>query len=385
MRVPDAAGLKTTLAVQFAPATRVEPQVVEESTKSAALVPAIATLLMETVELCALVSITDCAALVDPTAVLANERLPGLGVRLFAATPRPVRATVCGLLVPVSVNCSVADRFPVVVGAKTIVAVQLPDAARVVPQVLAEITKSPGLVPPTAMLLMVIELVPLLVSVTDFGPPLPPTATKVQFNAVGDTVADEVPPDPVPVRLTDCGLLVALSVNCNAAVRVPGAVGLKTTVAEQAPPATRLEPQVVPLSTKSAALVPLTATLLIVTAVLRVLVTVTDCAALLDPTAVLANDRLPGLTLTPFAAVPSPVNATACGLLSAVSVNCSVADRLPVVVGAKTMEAVQLAEAASEVPQVFDQIRKSPGLLPPTTILLMVIEVAPVLVSVIDF
>jgi hypothetical protein len=47
----------------------------------------------------------------------------------------PVNATVCGVFVAESLNISVADRFPVVVGAKTTFAVQLAEAARVDKQV----------------------------------------------------------------------------------------------------------------------------------------------------------------------------------------------------------------------------------------------------------
>ena len=57
----------------------------------------------------------------------------------------------------------VAARAPVTVGLKETDTVQPEDAARVDPQVLLDMMKSPGLVPVTAMLLMVIEaLVPLL-------------------------------------------------------------------------------------------------------------------------------------------------------------------------------------------------------------------------------
>lgn len=49
-----------------------------------------------------------------------------------------------------------------------------------------------------------------------------------------------------------------------------------------------------------------------------------------------------------------PVSATVCGLPVAESLNMRVAERFPEVTGAKTMFAVQLAEAASVDPQVFE-------------------------------
>lgn|SRR5437763_2088145 len=67
----------------------------------------------------------------------------------------------------------------------------------------------------------------------------------------GATVADVEEPDPreieksapVPVRGSVCGLPWALSVTVKVAVLVPDAVGVKLTVILQAPPAARMEPQ----------------------------------------------------------------------------------------------------------------------------------------------
>lgn len=50
--------------------------------------------------------------------------------------------------------------------------------------------KSPGLAPPSATLLIVMVVVWVLVRVTDFCAPLPPTGTKFQFKDVGVTVAE---------------------------------------------------------------------------------------------------------------------------------------------------------------------------------------------------
>lgn len=48
-----------------------------------------------------------------------------------------------------------------------------------------------------------------------------------------------------------------------------------------------------------------------------------------------------------------PVSETDCGLVASESVNVSVPLRVPVAVGEKVTETLQLAPAASEVPQVF--------------------------------
>jgi len=82
---------------------------------------------------------------------------------------------------------SVALRDPVVVGAKTMFAVQLAEAASEDPQVLLNTLKSPGFAPVNVMLEMVIAEAFPLVSVTTFWPPVLPTATETQLRLVGET------------------------------------------------------------------------------------------------------------------------------------------------------------------------------------------------------
>ena len=82
----------------------------------------------------------------------------------------------------------------------------------------------------------------------------------------------------------------------------------------------------------------------------------------MDPTAVLAKVRLPGLAETPLA--PRPETATVCGLLPSESLKLSVAVRVPVAVGPKMILAVQLAPAASVEPHVLLYTEKSPALAP---------------------
>jgi hypothetical protein len=78
---------------------------------------------------------------------------------------------------------------------------------------------------------------------------------------------------PVPVRLTVCGLPVALSAMLTEAVRIKGAVGENVTLIVQLPPAATELPHVL-VCPKSPALVPVMLMLLMVTlpAVLRVMV-----------------------------------------------------------------------------------------------------------------
>ena len=160
--------------------------------------------------------------------------------------------------------------------------------------------------------------------------------------------------EPVPESEIDCGLPAAESVKLSVAVRVPATVGLKLIDAVQFAPAARLVPHVLLAMLKSPAFVPDSAAPLMVIEVLSPFDNVAVCAALLEPTVVLANVILDGLAVTvPDAPVPFPVSATVCGLLLAESLKFKVAESAPVALGAKTMFAVQLAEAASDVPQVL--------------------------------
>ena len=70
-------------------------------------------------------------------------------------------------MVAESVNLRLAVRLPAPVGLNAIAAEQVPDAARLVPQVLLEIRKSAALVPEIATLLMVMEDVSLFDKVAD--------------------------------------------------------------------------------------------------------------------------------------------------------------------------------------------------------------------------
>jgi hypothetical protein len=62
-----------------------------------------------------------------------------------------------------------------------------------------------------------------------------PTSLAAKVSDVGAT--DTCGPDPVPVRLTVCGLPAALSVMLSVAVRVPTAVGVNVTLMVQLDPA----------------------------------------------------------------------------------------------------------------------------------------------------
>jgi len=76
------------------------------------------------------------------------------------------------------------------------------------------------------------------------------------------------------------------------------------------------------------------------------LLSVVLCDALVVPTGCDEKVRLVGVRVT-AGAVPLPVSGTVCGLPVALSVTEMLAVRLPVAVGVKVTEMVQLAPAAS--------------------------------------
>src|SRR5580698_2269131 len=105
--------------VQFAPAARAVPQLFAKP-KAEALAPVIAMLEMETAVAPVLVIVTDCEALVVPTGTLPKAR--EVADRETAPPPPlppvPVRETVCGEPVALSVMVMAAVMAPAVTGPK---------------------------------------------------------------------------------------------------------------------------------------------------------------------------------------------------------------------------------------------------------------------------
>ena len=80
------------LTVQLAEPARLVPQVLAEIAKSAASAPAMTILLILMAAVPPLLKVTAWAAVVEPTAVDANVRVPGETLALVAS-PVPERAT----------------------------------------------------------------------------------------------------------------------------------------------------------------------------------------------------------------------------------------------------------------------------------------------------
>lgn len=102
---------------------------------------------------------------------------------------------------------------------------------------------------------------------------------------------------PVPLKLMDCGLPLALSTMLTAAVRAPAAVGANVTLIEQFAPDATLLPQVF-VWAKSAAFPPVRPTLVTLRAALPVFDNVTDLAGLVVPTFCEPKVRVAGERLT---------------------------------------------------------------------------------------
>src|SRR5260370_710195 len=145
--------------------------------------------------------------------------------------------------------------------------------------------------------------------------------------------------EPIPVRLTDCGLPEALSVMLRVPVRLPDAVGVNGTLMVQFAPAATELPQVL-VWAKS----PLAETPVRFSEALPVLESVTDCAALVVPTVWLAkaSEEAERLTTGAEAAAPVPVRLTDCGLPEALSVMLTLLGRAPGTGGVEGERVVEL-------------------------------------------
>lgn len=136
-----------------------------------------------------------------------------------------------------------AVSVPEMEGVKVTEAVQLDDAARLEPQ-FEEALKSAALVPEIAPELRVTELEVLLDTLMECAVLDDPIVMLPNDKLVGVTETLPLePPAPSPVRETCCGLDGSLSVKVRFAVRVPEAMGRKTTEMVQLVAAAKVELQ----------------------------------------------------------------------------------------------------------------------------------------------
>ncbi len=208
-----------------------------EIRKSPALVPTIETLLICRVVAPWLVSVTDCGALVVP--VLCDGKAILLLDRV-TTVPVPAICTIWGLAPPSSKKLSVALSGPISEGRNFTVTVQVVFPAKLLPHVFEAMMKSPAFVPAIVIPVKFNVVVLWLVTVTVRPTLVVLTSCGEKLRAEGDSVTAV----PVPLRLTVCGLPLALSLMLRVPLRVPTAVGLNATLIVQLVCGARLLPQV---------------------------------------------------------------------------------------------------------------------------------------------
>jgi hypothetical protein len=182
------------------------------------------------------------------------------------------------------------------------------------------------------------------------------------------------------VSVTVCGEPLALSATLTEALSPPAEAGVKVTVIVQLAPAASEVPQVLP-SLKLLALAPVMEMPVMVSGAVPGFDRVVDCVVAEVPTSVLGNVSVLEVNVA-CGAVPVPVRAAVCGEPVALSTTDIEALRLPAEAGVNVTVMVQLAPAASEVPQLL----LSPKLLelvPMTEMLVMVSAAVPAFDSVI--
>lgn len=157
-------------------------------------------------------------------------------------SPPPLKATVCGEPVTLSVIVTVPVRVPAAVGVKVTEIVQLPPAATLDPQFCVSAKSTDAVMEVTDR-----AAVPGLVSVTVWAALVVPSLCGAKVRLAGESAtAGAVTREtaPVPLRTTIWGEPLALSVNVSVPVRVPATMGVNVTAIVHLAPIATLMPQV---------------------------------------------------------------------------------------------------------------------------------------------
>jgi len=286
-----------------------------------------------------LVTVTVCAALLLPTAMLPKLRLVAESETADAPTPVPDSAATCVLAVPLllSVTVNAPYKLPAVVGAKFTAIVQLPPAATgtAVEQLVPAAAIPNG--PVVAIPLIVKLAVPVLFSVTVCDALVVPTACEVAKGTLAGVSVAIGAVTPAPMSTIVCGLLGALSAKVTEPTTLAAVVGVKVMLMRQIPWAAIGEVHVLVV------VKPLLGVMEVkLSGAVPVLVTVTVCAALDVPRATLPKFTLLEESSTPGRFTPVPVSRIICGLLGALSVRVSDPMLGPATTGVKVRRMVQL-------------------------------------------
>ena len=279
LKFPAADGVNVTLTWQVLPGATVAPVHVSALlAKLLGFVPPIVTVDRMRLAVPLSVTVSVRAALVVAGGWLGKLN-PEAERPTTTSVPVPLKVTVCGLPLALSVKTSEALKLPVVAGVNVTLTAQVMVGATVAPvQVSALLAKSLGFVPPIAAVEMFRLLVPVLVTVTVWAVlvvlaswvKVKPGAEKLTAGAV-----------PVPLKVTVCGLPLALSVKTSEALKLPVVAGVNVTLTAQVLPGVTVAPvQVSALLAKSLGFVPPRAAVEMLRLLVPVLVTVTVWAAL---------------------------------------------------------------------------------------------------------
>ena len=283
-------------------------------------------------------------------------------------TPVPLNPTICGLPVALSAMFNVAVRVPFACGVNTTLITQLAPAASVpvalhpAPDEGSGTEKSSASAPLIANPAKFTAALLVFVTVTLSGALVVVSACDPNAKLLGVTVTVAVPGVPVPVKVTVCGLPVALSVNVIAPVRVPVAVGLNVIWNTHGSAST---PMLGHCAKVAPAKSPDVTMLVNVTAVFPVLFTVTVCDELVVPTPSSPNCNNVGvIVIVAGLPVPVPVNVivVVCGdsLPELVYVTVTVPVSAPVAVGAKVTFTEQFDPVPPPAVRVVGQVFVSP-------------------------
>src|SRR5207244_5716527 len=123
---------------------------------------------------------------------------------------------------------------------------------------------SPALPPAKTTLVIARVALPVLLTVSESTALVVPSGSLSPFTALFRSATDGAVLAPTPASCTTWGELVAVPKTTNCAVRLPSALGVKVIVTpHELPGGTALPAQLLAVTAKSAALVPMSTTLVI--------------------------------------------------------------------------------------------------------------------------
>jgi hypothetical protein len=301
------AGKNATYTEQEAPAASEVPQV-PICWNDVGLVPASTIEFRVTAEALVFFTVTTCAVVATPTPDCGKAIEVGDNVMVPPPVPVPLSVAVCGEPDALSVTASVTLNASAAPGLNSTETVQLALAASDAPQVLPEIRNEPTCAPVRASEVSVTDADPVFFTMTVCAALVEPTAVEGNVIVVGDSVIAPVPAAvPVPLNPAVWGEPVALSATESEALNAAADPGLNSTETVQVALAASDAPQLLAEIRNELGFVPVRVSEVSVTDELPVFLTVTTCAALVEPTVVEGNASDVGDSVTVAAPAAPPV------------------------------------------------------------------------------